>query len=239
MTAVWSTPFQSAPEKLVMLALADCADDDGKCWPSLRRLSTKCDLSRQGLINILKKLEAGDWLKVERENGEHQSNTYFLNLPKVVNVVDQGGGQRGGPKWSTWLTKVVNGVAHNHNRTIIEPSVPPIVPQGGQRKGKKIVEVSDAVKGVASRFWERNPDSKPIGEVRIRKELRDLEVLLASGVSEDQISRARDLLGSDDYRRSWVSCLGKMAEKWPQITSQLNGHLKALPENQWEHGQLS
>lgn len=105
--------------------------------------------------------------------------------------------------------------------------------------GRKNHEVPDSVKEVATRFWLKRPESKPIGEARIRKDLRDLEVLLASGVSEAQIVRASELLSVDEYRRSWVSCLGKMAEKWPQIANQLNGHLKPTTTGEkWEHAYI-
>lgn len=40
MTAVWDTPLPPM-EKLVLLALADCANDEGHCWPSAPTLARK------------------------------------------------------------------------------------------------------------------------------------------------------------------------------------------------------
>lgn len=41
MTAVWAVELP-AMEKLVLLALADCANDEGHCWPSAVSLARKC-----------------------------------------------------------------------------------------------------------------------------------------------------------------------------------------------------
>lgn len=44
MTAVWGIDLADS-EKLVLLALADCANDEGHCWPSMASLAKKCSKS--------------------------------------------------------------------------------------------------------------------------------------------------------------------------------------------------
>jgi Helix-turn-helix domain len=55
MTLVWELELP-ASEKLVLLALADCANDEGHCWPGIATLKKKCSKSErtiQGCIRTL------------------------------------------------------------------------------------------------------------------------------------------------------------------------------------------
>ncbi len=44
MTAVWALDLPDS-EKIVLLALADCANDEGHCWPGMTSLAKKCSKS--------------------------------------------------------------------------------------------------------------------------------------------------------------------------------------------------
>ena len=46
MTEVWAVSLPDS-EKLVLLALADCANDEGLCWPSMATLARKCSNSEK------------------------------------------------------------------------------------------------------------------------------------------------------------------------------------------------
>ena len=41
MSDAWSVPLPDS-EKLVLLALADWSNDNGKCWPSVPKLAAIC-----------------------------------------------------------------------------------------------------------------------------------------------------------------------------------------------------
>jgi hypothetical protein len=91
-------------------------------------LAKHCNLSRQGVINQIGKLETAHLLSVSRSTGGKQSNRYYL-FPAVngvdrsaVNAVDYSS-QRGGLVQSTALTTAVNGVDPNHHITVKEPSL--------------------------------------------------------------------------------------------------------------------
>lgn len=73
----------SAPAKLVLVALANYADEDGQCFPSLTKLSKIAGTTRQNVSQHIKKLiDAGLVSKQERErhNGSQASNTYVLAI---------------------------------------------------------------------------------------------------------------------------------------------------------------
>src|SRR6185369_3449935 len=57
MTAAWATKLP-ASDKLVLLALADCANDEGHCWPGLSTLCEKTGRCRRSLQDSLRALDA-------------------------------------------------------------------------------------------------------------------------------------------------------------------------------------
>lgn len=82
MVWVWQQPLK-APQKLVLLALADHADDEGRCWPGIEGLKQKCGMSKSSIINHLNELiELGYVNKIKRydNGGKRTSNFYILNL---------------------------------------------------------------------------------------------------------------------------------------------------------------
>lgn len=59
--------FSSTGERFVMLVLANHADPEGLCWPSVRRVADECGQSDGAVRRHLAALEAGGWLsKLER-----------------------------------------------------------------------------------------------------------------------------------------------------------------------------
>lgn len=55
MTAAWAVDLP-AGEKLVLLALADCANDEGICWPGIRSLCAKTGKSERSLQSAIQSL---------------------------------------------------------------------------------------------------------------------------------------------------------------------------------------
>lgn len=64
-TAVWEGFSSGGSELLVMLALSDWADDEGRCWPSIAKVAEKCRLSRSQVQRVVHRLIAGGHLFVE------------------------------------------------------------------------------------------------------------------------------------------------------------------------------
>lgn len=69
MTAVWELDL-SATEKLVMLALADWANDDGHCWPSMKQLSGKTGMTDRGIRKVMGELVAAGHLERDERPGK-------------------------------------------------------------------------------------------------------------------------------------------------------------------------
>lgn len=70
--------------KLVLVALADHADDDGYCWPGLRGMAKKCSMDRRTVQRKVRELEALGLLWTEPGRGKHGTSLYYLNLSVAI-----------------------------------------------------------------------------------------------------------------------------------------------------------
>jgi len=79
MSVVWRLEAENHTQKLVLLALADNANDSGHCWPSIQAIAEKCDLTERAVTDHIGRLASKTWLSITRREGH--SNTYLLTLP--------------------------------------------------------------------------------------------------------------------------------------------------------------
>jgi hypothetical protein len=82
MNWAWRQDVPSTP-KLVLLALADAADDEGRCWPSVATLSIKASASTRTVRRAIQLLIDHSMITVEpryRHDGSCSSNTYRLTM---------------------------------------------------------------------------------------------------------------------------------------------------------------
>lgn len=84
-TWAFSQPV-SGNGKVVLLALADHADDDGKCWPSIPLVAQKACISVRTVQRVLITLESDGLVKrVHRtgDDGRNAANLYVLSIDGV------------------------------------------------------------------------------------------------------------------------------------------------------------
>lgn len=81
MSWVWEHSETSGSERLVLLALADSANDEGTCWPSMETIARKCRISRRYVVTIIKTLvKTGAISRQYRyKDGLRTSNFYKVN----------------------------------------------------------------------------------------------------------------------------------------------------------------
>jgi hypothetical protein len=78
---VWAHSQRKDGELLVMLALADFANDAGESWPSIPVLAAKARLTDRQARRVLIKLEqAGEIRCVKSNGGRNRRNHYFICL---------------------------------------------------------------------------------------------------------------------------------------------------------------
>lgn len=79
MTAVWEREDLTSTHKLVLLALADWANDEGLCWPSINRLAVKTSMAGRSVQRLIRQLEEMGFIRREEEIGK--GNRYWIKIP--------------------------------------------------------------------------------------------------------------------------------------------------------------
>ncbi|MGM0512967.1 MAG: helix-turn-helix domain-containing protein [Pseudomonadota bacterium] len=71
--------------KLVLIKLADNANDQGECWPSVPYIAEQCEVSERSVQNHIQQLVKDGFVRVEirkAENGLNRSNIYHITLKR-------------------------------------------------------------------------------------------------------------------------------------------------------------
>ncbi|WP_191569082.1 helix-turn-helix domain-containing protein [Paracoccus yeei] len=133
MAWVWKNGPADPTERLVLLAIADHADDHGWCYPSMAGIAAKACVTERGARGIVRRLEAGGWVTVKVGGGRGGKSKYCVLMgrnperetgnviPGKINPERETGNvatqnpERGDTKPGT-------SVPPNHQGTIKEPS---------------------------------------------------------------------------------------------------------------------
>ena len=125
----WQQPC-TGTRKLVLLALADHAHDDGRCWPGVQGLAIKCGLGERTMRAALADLAALGLIQSEaryRDDGSQSSNNYALNMEGWVPNLHRGGANAAPPPAKSAPAPLPN--LHPSEsvspETVIEPVIEP------------------------------------------------------------------------------------------------------------------
>jgi hypothetical protein len=120
MARVWTYSQQSGGSLLLMLALADFANDAGECWPSIPVLAHKARLTEREIRYLLPKLEQAGELRLDRsKGGRNRRNRYLVTIeenPENISL-KQIQGNNFTEICDTKTLKPTSG-ALNHHRTV-------------------------------------------------------------------------------------------------------------------------
>lgn len=126
MTAVWQLDLAPS-EKLVLLALADNANDQGYCWPSISTIAEKCSMHRATVMRSLSELEMLRCITRSSESGK--TNAYTVHPSQYAtsrNLQPVAQSDGGGRTVRPVPVAPCDGTSRNlRPRTIIEPSSEP------------------------------------------------------------------------------------------------------------------
>jgi hypothetical protein len=116
MVKAMKTKVGSPLRKLVLIKLADNANDQGECWPSYKYIADQCEMSRRSvMLHIDTLCKAGLVLKEIRHGGPkgNSSNIYILRLAGGANAAPPGesdalgGGESPAPRTSHSFEPVI------------------------------------------------------------------------------------------------------------------------------------
>lgn len=142
-TWAWRQAVKST-ERLVLVALADMADDHGVCWPSVSTLAERCVKSTRTVQRALLTLASANLICCEprqRADGSSTSNRYVLQLGGDIltgapdtDVEGECHGRRA--PHDTGVTP------RTTSRTVIDPSPPPDAGTGEAEGGGGEIRLS-------------------------------------------------------------------------------------------------
>jgi hypothetical protein len=98
MSQVWEESEHSGGKLLVLLALADAANDEGICWPSIATLALKSRMSERNVQRLLRELELSGEIKTYTGGfleGKRRANTYHVLPQGRQNVTPDESGAEG------------------------------------------------------------------------------------------------------------------------------------------------
>ena len=194
MAEVWRNGPDGATDCLLMLALADYANDDGECWPSIDGLARKARLSERGVQTALRRLEAAGWLEIETGGGRKRCNLYRIKTPQEMHPA----GNAPPPETPQMSAETPQMTARNPaagapepSRTIIEPSVSKIRARDEVREVLEEVATPAAVTSfIAYRRKSKAGALTPTGAKRLAASLR--EIFDSGGDADDALAMAEE-----------------------------------------------
>src|SRR5262245_44467095 len=119
MARVWEYSQQEGGGLLVMLALADFANDAGECWPSIPILARKARLTERQTRRLLNNLEeVGEIRRRKSNGGRNRRNHYYITLfENFDNITGKELPGKNNPVIDQTKTLTPMSGALNHHRT--------------------------------------------------------------------------------------------------------------------------
>jgi hypothetical protein len=141
MARVWAESRHSGSELLMLLAIADFADDQGNAYPAVATLAEKCRMKPRNANYVLAALQASGELKVTLNGGPRGSNRYkvmldALGVQEIAGVQSAAGVQRSAPTPATQCAKPLHCIAAKPPLNRQEPSDTTLA--RGRKRGPRI-----------------------------------------------------------------------------------------------------
>lgn len=173
MTDVWDTKIGPATVRLVLLALADQANDEGVCWPFMATIASRAGCGLSTARKACAELEAQGLLRREyrkAEDGDNDRSIYVVNADKLAELAGAARSERGAAKKERGGPLKSGGGAakierHNPQRTTKEEPKDPAAPaseplfeipeQGEEEPEPKAPTINQRANALAAQHYER------------------------------------------------------------------------------------
>jgi hypothetical protein len=124
-SCVWEHSKQKYSSLLLLLAIADFADDKGRAFPAVETLAQKARVTERQAHRIIKQLEADGEISIAINQGPRGCNLYTVKLSGVTNCQ----GDNKNTKGVTFVAEIVSEMSP-------EPSLEPPIEPPVKTKGK-------------------------------------------------------------------------------------------------------
>jgi helix-turn-helix protein len=202
---VWKNSPQTGSTLLILLALADMANDEGFCWPSIKTLAERARMQPRNVQVILQKLIVAGELDVQYGNGPKTPNGYLnryrvICLPATQGVHDNAPVQRDAP-----VQKSTGGVHENAPGGVqktargVHPSAPKTSekPSGLEpsekpsKESRSAPNVNDPLIALLAAYREvMHPGEPPFVQTQFLASRQFLAALQSEGVTPERYAEA-------------------------------------------------
>jgi hypothetical protein len=221
MSWVWESSRSEGIDRLVLLAIADCAaDHGGDSWPSIATLVDKTKLGERTVQRAIKRLAELGELTVKSNAGKHGVNVYRIDMSHPVGTTPR---HRDTPSERHPVDESKGGVRddvdprQSDTRTVLEPSIKATIQQPSSSEPAPRADVDALCTHLADRI-EANGSKRPTIGQRWRDAARRL--IDIDGRTEQQIHAAIDWCQGDEFWRSNILSMPKLREKYEQMRLQ-------------------
>ena len=180
MSSVWKHSTASGGSLLVLLAIADFADDNGVAWPAVDTLAIKARLTRRQVLRIIRSLEARGELEVRRGGGRGRVNHYRVKRGNIVTLTE------------------LNGDIHDQETVTPmspEPSVEPPKKERLLSKNGTDPDLALVYAHWRTRCGKTRPGYDQVSQERARK----IQARLSDGFTAAELCRAINAVAADDW----------------------------------------
>ena len=223
--------------KLVLLKLADNANDKGECFPSYQHIADHCEVSRRSVISHIDALiKMGLVEKKSRKNQDgSSSNLYILHLEKGSENISPPServsppSENGSLPPSENISPITN---HSINQSInhIDLSLQTKTPATSPAKKFSFTEMDLAMaKEMFARIQKLNPNHK---QPNFEAWANDIRLLgERDGKSYPEIIELFEWANQDRFWQANILSPRKLREKWDVLVLQRNRQAKPRGDN--------
>lgn len=76
-------------DKIVLLSLAERANEKFECWPSMKTIADDCGICRKSVLNSIAKLEEKRLIFVERRMTSHGKSSNIYTMSMATKMVER------------------------------------------------------------------------------------------------------------------------------------------------------
>ncbi len=156
----WAWRFQapSPSAKLVLLALADRADDANECYPSVRRLECDTGLNRKTIIKATRELElAGAVIDTKKRKGATQRVKVYRLTTEIETVPKAESFQKRNSSKSGTLNGTQSGTLNSPKsgtqNLSVEPAIEPLIDHSASDRANKHSD-KEIIEALFAQFWK-------------------------------------------------------------------------------------
>lgn len=218
---VWEHSRSRGAQRLVLLCIADHANDDGlEAFPSLARLARKTGMTERGVQKAIQSLIALGELQVTMGGGRGRSNRYrvLMQTPNDVPPLDGNPEQETvNQKHRTTFTESgsTNTATRNPEPSSLEPSLNEEISSTKRSTSEPPrADVAEICSYLADKI-EGNGSRRPAVTDRWREAARLM--LDRDGRTVDQVKRAIDWCQADDFWRANILSMPTLRKQYERL----------------------